>query len=107
MEKRRDNKNRALHSGEVQLADGRYRFKYRDVNGEARYIYSTRLDKNDPIPSGCKRDLSLREKERQIQADLFDQIACNGGNIRSWISYRDMFPRKPVCEITPGPDIGL
>lgn len=107
MEKRRDNKNRTLRSGEVQLADGRYRFKYRDVNGEARYVYSTRLDKNDPTPGGCKRDLSLREKERRIQADLFDQIACNGGNIRSKISYRDMFPRKPVCGTIHAPDIRL
>ena len=32
-EKRRDNKNRILHNGEIQKADGRYRFKYQDING--------------------------------------------------------------------------
>ena len=79
-EKRRDKRNRILHQGEVQLADGRYRFKYLDNAGEAHYVYSWRLDKNDRTPVGRKKDLSLREKERQIQADLFDQIAANGGN---------------------------
>ena len=29
-EKRRDNRGRILHNGEVQLSDGRYRFKYVD-----------------------------------------------------------------------------
>ena len=37
-------------------------------------MYSWRLDKNDPTPRGKKRELSLREKEKQIQADLFDHI---------------------------------
>ena len=79
-EKRRDSKNRILHNGEMQLADGRYRFKYLDHTGQVRYVYSWRLDKNDRAPEGKKRDISLREKERQIQADIFDQIVTNGGN---------------------------
>ena len=79
-EKRRDSKNRILHNGEMQLADGRYRFKYLDHFGQEHCVYSWRLDKNDRAPEGRKRDLSLREKERQIQADLFDQIVTNGGN---------------------------
>lgn len=80
-EKRRDSKNRILRNGEVQLADGRYRFKYQDTNGTDHYVYSWRLDKNDAVPLGKKRELSLREKESQIQADLFDQIVTNGGNM--------------------------
>ena len=32
-------------------------------------------------PAGKARDLSLREKERQIQQDLFNQIVPNGGNL--------------------------
>lgn len=43
-------------------------------------MYSWRLDKNDPMPKGKKRELSLREKEKQIEADLFDHIVTNGGN---------------------------
>lgn len=38
------------------------------------------MDKNDPTPRGKKRELSLREKEKQIQADLFDHIVTRGGN---------------------------
>ena len=79
-EKRRDKKNRILHNGEVQLADGRYRFKYLDSNGEEKYVYSWRLDHNDPLPKGKKKDLSLREKEKQIEQDRFHQVASNGGN---------------------------
>ena len=45
-------------------------------------MYSWLLDKNDPTPKGRKRDLSLREKEKQIQADLFDHIVSHGGNQR-------------------------
>ena len=80
-EKRRDNKNRILHNGEIQKADGRYRFKYQDINGRTSYVYSWRLDKNDPTPKGTPRDLSLREKEKQIEQDLFNQVVPNGGNL--------------------------
>lgn len=38
------------------------------------------MDKNDPTPKGRKREPSLREKETQIEADLFDRIVTNGGN---------------------------
>ena len=80
-EKRRDNRNRILHNGESQRQDGRYAYKYKDINGETKFVYSWRLDKNDRAPAGKPRDLSLREKERQIQQDLFNQIAPNGGNL--------------------------
>ena len=79
-EKRSDSRKRILHNGEMQLADGRYRFKYLDHTGQVRYVYSWRLDKNDRTPDGRKNDIPLREKERKIQADLFDQIVSNGGN---------------------------
>lgn len=79
-EKRRDKKNRILHSGESQLADGRYRFKYKCADDTVRYVYSWRLDKNDCTPAGKKSDLSLREKERQIETDVFNHIAICGGN---------------------------
>ena len=79
-EKRRDNRNRILREGEYQRADGRYRYRYIDEDGKEKNVYSWRLDKNDPTPKGIKRDLSLREKEKQIQADLFDHIVTHGGN---------------------------
>ena len=79
-EKRRDNRGRILHNGEMQMPDGRYRFKYIDENGKANAVYSLRLDHNDKMPPGKKRTLSLREMEKKIQADLFDHIITNGGN---------------------------
>lgn len=51
-EKRRDHRGRILHNGEIQLSDGRYRFKYVDEMG------------------------------KKIQADHFEQIATNGGNMK-------------------------
>ncbi len=79
-EKRRDSKGRLLHNGEIQQKNGRYRFKYYDFMGKDRYVYSWRLDKNDPIMPEHRSGLSFRELERQIQADRFDNIAINGGN---------------------------
>ena len=79
-EKRRDNRNRILREGEYQRTDGRYRYRYIDEDGKEKNVYSWRLDKNDLTPRGKKRELSLREKEKQIQADLFDHIVTRGGN---------------------------
>ena len=80
-EKRRDHRGRILHNGEMQLSDGRYRFKYVDEMGKERCIYSWRLDHNDAAPKGKRRTSSLREMEKKIQADRFDQIVTNGGNM--------------------------
>ena len=80
-EKRRDNRNRILHVGESQRPDGRYSYKYKDLYGKIKFVYSWRLDKNDRPPAGKPRGLSLREMERQIQQDLFAQIVPNGGDM--------------------------
>ena len=80
-EKRRDNRNRILHVGESQRPDGRYAYKYKDLNGDYKFVYSWRLDKNDRTPAGKAREPSLREKERQIQQDLFNKIVPNGGDL--------------------------
>ena len=79
-EKRRDRKNRILRYGESQRTDGRYRFSYIDVNGNKKEIYSWRLDHNDPFPQDKRKDLSLREKEKQLEQDMFNQMVSNGGN---------------------------
>ena len=79
-EKRRDNRGRVLRFGESQRQDGRYAFKYKDSDGSVKFVYSWWLDKNDRTPAGKKRELSLREKEKQIEHDLFDHIVSNGGN---------------------------
>ena len=80
-EKRKDNRGRILRNGEMQMPDGRYRFKYVDDFGNTKVLYSWRLDHNDVTPRGKKRTLSLREMEKQAQADMFDHIVTNGGNL--------------------------
>ncbi len=79
--KRRDKRGRILRTGEMQLADGRYRFKYVDVFGDVQYEYSWRLDQNDPMPAGKRHDMSLREKEKEIANGLSDQVAPKGGKL--------------------------
>lgn len=80
-EKRRDNRGRILRNDEIQMTDGRYRYKYVDAFGETRYTYSWKLDKNDRMPKGRKTEPSLREKEKQIEADIFDHIVPGGGGL--------------------------
>ena len=59
-EKRRDNRNRILHEGEYQRADGRYRFRYVDIHGNEGNLYSWRLDHNDPILKLVEKYVSLK-----------------------------------------------
>ena len=80
-EKRRDSKGRLLKDNESQRKDGRYQFRYTDSCGERRMVYSWRLVESDPHPQGKKRDISLREKEVQIQKDFFDGISTGKGDI--------------------------
>ena len=79
--KRRDNKNRILRNGESQRKDGRYAFKYVDANGQVQFVYSWKLEKTDKTPTGKRDDISLREKEKIIQRDLYDGIVPNGGEM--------------------------
>ncbi|PWJ68470.1 site-specific recombinase XerD [Ruminococcaceae bacterium R-25] len=81
MIKRRDNKGRILHNGEIQLSDGKYRFKYVDSFGSERFIYSWRLDRTDIPPAGKRNGPSLRELEKQVQLDELDHIISRGGNL--------------------------
>ncbi len=78
-EKRRNNKNRILRNGESQRPDGRYRFKYVDVKGQQRDVYSWKLERHDPNPPGKRNDLSLREKEHLIETDQFNGVVTGGG----------------------------
>ena len=64
MEKRKDNKGKVLKKGESQRKDGRYCFRYMDLDGKRKYIYDTDLN-------------SLREKERKINRDIEDKIYSN------------------------------
>lgn len=79
--KRRDSKNRILRNGESQRKDGRYAFKYIDANGQQQFVYSWKLESTDKLPAGKRDDISLREKEKIIQRDLFDGVVASDANM--------------------------
>lgn len=77
--RRVDNRGRVLKDGEMQRTDGRYMYGYTsEVTGERKFIYSWKLEKNDPMPKGKKPDKSLREKIKELKYDEFDEIKPNG-----------------------------
>lgn len=78
--KRTDKKGRILKDGESQRPDGMYRYRYTDAEGIRRDIYSNRLVPTDRTPHGCKEDVSLREKEKQVNRDLEDGIKAHVEN---------------------------
>lgn len=73
-EKRKDNKGRNLKDGEIQQFDGRYKYQWTDAHGMRKAVYSWRLVPTDRLPVGKRDDLSLREKEEQIERDRQDGI---------------------------------
>lgn len=81
MVRRKDNRGRVLNDGETQRTDGRYAYQYTDILGNRKSIYSWKLLQSDRMPSGKRADLSLREKEKQIFADLNSGIVPCGGNM--------------------------
>ena len=77
-EKRRDNRNRILRTGESQRKDGRYAYKYIDTFGNPQFVYAWKLVPTDKTPAGKREDISLREKVKEIQKDLDDGIDTIG-----------------------------
>ncbi len=78
-EVRRDNKGRKLFNGESQRQDGKYEYKYYDVRGNRKTVYSWKLTPTDKIPEGRRDDISLREKIKEIQKKLNSNITMDGG----------------------------
>ena len=74
--KRRDNKGRILRKGESQEKNGRYVYKYSDLFGRRKTVRSWKLTETDPTPMGKRPELSLREQEKRIQAELSKGV-CN------------------------------
>lgn len=66
---RRDTKRRVLRPGESIRADGKYQYKYH-IDGKPHFVYSWKLEPTDKLPPGKKPCLSLRELEKQVNADL-------------------------------------
>lgn len=66
---RRDAKNRVLRPGESVRANGKYQYKYH-IDGKPHFVYSWKLEPTDKLPKGKQPCLSLREMEKQINAEL-------------------------------------
>ena len=60
-EKRRDNKNRILRTGESQRKDGRYAYKYIDTFGKPHVGYYWKLVPTYKSPSGNRFVIELRD----------------------------------------------
>ena len=73
-DKRRDSKNRILRTGESQDPDGRYKYRFWDIDGKRKTIYSWRLVSTDEIPYGKRDQKALRDQEKEICRDLNDDI---------------------------------
>lgn len=80
-EKRRDSRGRLLRENEIQEKSGRYRYRYIDLYEDLREVYSWKLDVYDKTPEGKRDGLSLREKEKEIQVELFNQRSPNGSKL--------------------------
>lgn len=80
-EKRRDNKNRILRTGESQRADGKYMYRYVDANGKTKCLYSWKLVRSDSVPEGKRDNGALRDLEKKVMKDLDDDIVPDGGRM--------------------------
>lgn len=80
MAKRKSEKGIVLQTGESQLSDGRYRYRYYDDVGKAHDVYSWRLRPEDPTPEGRKPGKSLRELEKEIQRGIEDGLRIWDGS---------------------------
>ena len=78
---RKDHKGRKLWNGESQRKDGKYEYKYQDACGKRRTVYSWKLTPSDTVPKGKRNELSLREKEQQIQKEMNSNLVPYGGDL--------------------------
>ena len=59
MKKRKDNKGRVLKEGESLRKDGRYQYRYNTIDNKRKTVYAKTLEE-------------LREKEQEIQSDIYN-----------------------------------
>lgn len=66
-DKRKDSSGKVLKTGESERKQGGYQYRY-TTRGKRQYIYASTLNE-------------LREKEMNIQRDIFDGIRLDGKNL--------------------------
>jgi len=95
MPQRKDKKGRNLRTGEDQMPDGRYRYRY-TVDGSQKAVYSWCLTAADKTPAGRRKSECLRDKEARIEADLRDEIdTCAAATL----TLNDMHERYMAAKI--------
>lgn len=70
IKERRDNKGRLLNTGESQIRNGSYIYRYTDADGVRRSITSWRLEPSDRGPNNTSDQESLREIEARIKRSM-------------------------------------
>lgn len=74
-----------LHRGEsYRKKEKRYAYKYKDKDGNTKFLYSPRLRECDPLPErydSYESCPSLREKEKQLMCDRMHGIDYSGANM--------------------------
>ena len=90
-DKNRDKKGRILRQGERQREDGRYEYRYKDMQGNTRSIYSWKLVETDKAPAGKKSETSLREMEKKVLRDLEDGVNTYTGARTTLNSFFDTY----------------
>lgn len=99
-EKRRDNKNRILRTGESQRKDGRYAYKYVDAFGKTQFVYAWKLVPTDRTPAGKREDISLREKEQEIRQDINDGIDTVGKKMTVYELFKKYLKQQRNARLT-------
>ena len=72
---RKDKKGRKLLTGERQKPDGRYEYRYTDLDGKTRSVYAWRLTDTDPVKGDMSDITPLRAKENEISAKISNGIS--------------------------------
>ncbi len=80
-ERRRDNKNRILLTGETQEKDGSYTYRYTDKMGNRCKMRSWRLTEADVTPYHKKWTPSLRKMEQEINVKISKGIYSDGSTV--------------------------
>ena len=97
---RRDSKNRLLGKGEYQKDDGRYMYRYTDINGKPRFVYSWTLTKTDRPPKGKPVGKCLRDLEVEIASDAHDCIDRHAAANSTLNDYFDKYMEQK-CHLKP------
>lgn len=62
----------------INIKDGRYAYKYKDINGTTKFLYSWKLVKTDRVPAGKRECTSLREMIVELNRNLESGIDTKG-----------------------------